>query len=339
MKLFQVVFCVMSCCLIMAQTPVVITDNTFKIKGNSEEILFVGLSENDVLHVDFKEIKDNAIKSIELSKYDATPFFTAFKTNNLDKEFNIYKTGVYQIKLINDGMLARICKLKLIRTPASSKTQNFNSTVYWKRDQDTLFEKNFQKFTIKKDTTVLSVVDQVTKISSKNALNGNDNVSIVDFTLPDNTVAWSYYIGVGKEGKEAYNQAIDGTLKSAIKLISSVSSYGAMASLAIHGINLFNKAQGGDNVKYWFIKDEKSLNAFRNKEKFYQYKQGDVINDASQMKNPLKGKVYLGLQNDNIIEPIEVFVTVTAVTVVETKIKNVPKNFSLTTQQVPYLKE
>ena len=184
----------------------------------------------------------------------------------------------------------------------------------------------------------MSLIDQITKVSSKNAINGNNNTTIVDFSLPKNTVSWSYYIGVGNEGAKAYTDAKESFLKSAVKVISTFSGYGIMAELGLHGVNMFQKAQGGDNIKYWFIQDEKSVKAFRNNQKFYQYKQGDVVNDASQMKKPLVGKVYLGLQNDNLIEPVEVFVKVTAITVTETKVYNKPTLYELKSRQEPYLK-
>ena len=324
--------------LLWGQNPILVAENTFKIKSNSQEVLYYGFAQGDKVILHFEETKNNTLKSIEISPYDAAAFFKEYKIQQLQKEINIYKTGIYQIKLINDGLLSRTCKVSIQRIPASEKTHFFNSTVYWKSINDTIHHPTFEKYIIKKDTAAISLVDQTTKISSKNALNGNKNHTVVDFTLPENTISWGYYIGVGKEGKEAYQEAKDGFLKSAVKVISTFSGYGAMAALGLHGINMFQKAQGGDNVKYWFIQDESSVKAFRNKEKFYQYKQGDVINDASQMKKPLKGKVYLGLQNDNIMEPIEVFVKVTAITVTETKIRNKPTEFQIKGKLEPYLK-
>jgi len=41
------------------------------------------------------------------------------------------------------------------------------------------------------------------------------------------------------------------------------------------------------------------------------------VNDAAREKRPLTGKIYLGLLNDNIIEPINVTVSVTAIVVSE----------------------
>jgi hypothetical protein len=161
------------------------------------------------------------------------------------------------------------------------------------------------------------VVDQTTKISSQNALNGNSNKTIVDFTLPEGTISWAYYIGVGNEGKAAYSAAQDKFVNSSANLLAKCGPYGVMTALALYGVNFFSKVQGVDNVKYWFISDWNSVQTFNAGGTFYQYKQGDVINDAYQMKSHLKEKIYLGLLNDNVMDPIDVLVKVTAVKVIE----------------------
>jgi hypothetical protein len=77
--------------------------------------------------------------------------------------------------------------------------------------------------------------------------------------------------------------------------------------------------------------------AFNAGQPFMQYKLGDVVTDASQMKQPLTGPIYLALANDNLIEPIDVNVKVTAIQlnqVWETRIVN---HMSVISSQVPYL--
>src|SRR5690606_26984277 len=130
---------------------------------------------------------------------------------------------------------------------------------------------------------------------------GNSNKTVVDFELPEGTITWSYYIGVGREGRAAYEKATEEFFRIAAQTVSTISGYGTMAALALYGINSFSKINGSDNVKYWFITDWNNVQKFESGVSFLQYKQGDVINDAAQMKAPLQGKVYLGLLNDNIM--------------------------------------
>lgn len=323
-----------------AQTPIQVAENNFRIKSGSEVVFYYAFSEGDQMIFSFTEEHNNPLKNIQISEYKASsPFFKEYKTSDVSqKVFKIQKTGVLEFKFVNEALFGRTGLIKIERIPASEKTQKFNTAVEWKTVSDTIYDVAYDKYTVKRDTAAISLVDQTTKVSSRNAINGNTNTAVVDFKLPENTISWGYYIGVGKEGAEAYAEAKNSFLKTAVKAISTFSGYGAMAELGLHGINMFQKAQGGDNVKYWFLQDEKSVKAFRETQKFYQYKQGDVVNDASQMKKPLTGKVYLGLLNDNIIEPIEIFVKVTAITVTETKVYNKPLNFRLISKQEPFIK-
>jgi hypothetical protein len=97
--------------------------------------------------------------------------------------------------------------------------------------------------------------------------------------------------------------------------------------------------QGSDNVKYWFISDWDNVQHFDAGQQFMQYKQGDVEMDASQMRSPLKGKVYLKLWNDNAMQAIEVVVKVTAVQVRQTFGTRTVNKVNVTSHQEPYLKD
>ncbi len=244
--------------------------------------------------------------------------FMDYKTAKIEnKKINITRTGIYKFRFSNSNIKGRICKIKIQRIPSSDVTKNFNSSVYWRKAYDTTYTTVKENYLIKSDTTVQSIVDQTAKVSSQNAINGNSNKTIVDFTLPKGTNSWSYYIGVGKEGKQEYNQTSDKFYNTASKAALRIPGYGVMAALALQGINYFNKVQGEDNVKYYFISDWDNVLLFQGGNQFYQYKLGDVVNDASQMKIPKQGKVYLGLVNDNFAEPIDVIVKVTAIVVTE----------------------
>ena len=60
------------------------------------------------------------------------------------------------------------------------------------------------------------------------------------------------------------------------------------------------------------------------------------MNDASQMKYPLAGKVFLGLYNDNMVEPIEVTVKVTAIVVKQQYGTRTVKDAKVTMRDVAY---
>ena len=110
-----------------------------------------------------------------------------------------------------------------------------------------------------------------------------------------------------------------------------------MAALAVSGLNYFSKAQGADNVKYCFIKVLQSVQAYQSGRTFYAYKQGDAINDASQMKSSRSGKVYIGLLNDNATEPIDVTVKASAVVLNQQWETRIVDKLDVTSIKEPYL--
>jgi len=63
------------------------------------------------------------------------------------------------------------------------------------------------------------------------------------------------------------------------------------------------------------------------------------LNDAAQMKRPLDGKIYLGLQNDNLLQPINVTISVTAIVVTEQNSVRNNKLMKITPREEAYLKE
>lgn len=84
--------------------------------------------------------------------------------------------------------------------------------------------------------------------------------------------------------------------------------------------------------------DWENVLLFQSSQAFYQYKQGDVVNDASKMTNPLSGKVYLGLLNDNLSTAIEVIIKVSAIKVNQEWAARIVQKLNITSRQEQYLK-
>lgn len=312
----SLIVCLLCNVSIFGQTIIDIADNTFKVAGLTEEVFYFGFAEGDQLIFNFQELKGKQLKELEIIELPSSSKFMDYKSINIEnKIINVTKSGIYKFRFSNSAISGRVCKFKIQRIPANDKLKNFNTNVYSRTVYDTTYTPIQENYLIKSDTTAISVVDQIAKVSSKTAMNGNPNNIIVDFALPNSTITWSYYIGVGTEGKEACQKATDEFLSTATEIVSTIPGYGTMAALAITGINYFTKVQGDDNVKYYFITNWDNVMLFKSDQTFCQYKQGDVVNDASRMTQPLSGKIYLGLKNDNIRDAIEVIIKVTAVTV------------------------
>lgn len=322
-----------------AQSSIEVVDNTIKIGAFGDEVLYYGFAEGDQLIFNFQEVNGKELKEVEIIEMPGSSKFMDYKTKKIqNKTINITRTGIYKFRFSNSAIAGRICKIQILRIPGSPETAKFNTSVYWHTLYDTVYTPREETYIAAADTSIVKVVDQRAKVSSTSALNGNPNKTIVDFILPEGTVSWSYYIGVGAEGQKAYQETQTKFVQTAAAKASSIPGYGMMGALALFGYNAFVKAQGGDNVKYWFITNWESVLSFQKGGSFYQYKQGDVINDAAQMSSPKGGRVFLGLLNDNMVDAIEVNVKVSAVIVKKQLAKRIVQDITINKSEEAYLK-
>ncbi len=320
-------------------SPIEVADSTLKIGGLGEEVFYYGFAEGDQIVFSFEEVNGKELKEIEIVELPSNSKFMDYKTKKIEnKTIQVTKTGIYKFRFSNSAIGGRICKFKIQRIPANEMTQNFNTAVYWKTLYDTTYTPVQERYLISRDTAFTMLTEQVAKVSSTNAINGNSNKTIVDVTLPEGTISWSYYIGTGSEGKRAYEDAKNKCLTASAGAVAKIPGWGPLAALALHGTSYFNKVQGEDNVKYYFITNWDNVLLFQQGQPFYQYKQGDVVNDYSRIDSPLKGKIYLGLENDNVVDPIDVTVKINAVSVAEQWGVRMVQKMNVSSREEPYLK-
>jgi hypothetical protein len=341
MKRFLILLSVVGCwCIPVFGIPAIdVAENTLKVNGHSEEVFYYGFAAGDELVFSFKEVHGWSLQELEICELPSSVKFMDYKVRKIgNKTMHISRTGIYKFRFTNPAGTARICNIKIQRIPASTDTRDFNSSVCWRTVQDTTYIPTQEKYLLRKDTVAQSLVERVTKIGSSNYVFGNSKKDLIDFILPKGTASWSYYIGVGTEGQKAFVKAKRGFLNSAASFASHIPGYGTMAALALYGINAFGMIQGKDNVKFWFMNDEINASMFKYGKQFKSFKQGDVLNDAAQLKKPLSGKIYLGLLNDNLIESINVTVSVTAIVVTEQNSIRNNKIMKITSREEAYLK-
>ncbi len=301
--------------MVCAQQPIDVAESTLKISGMGEEVFYFGFAEGDKLVFNFQEVNGKELKELEIIELPSSSKFMDYKTKKIEnKVLEVTRKGIYKFRFANSAILGRICKFKIQRIPLNESTRNFNPSVYLKMVNDTTYTPVQERYLVKSDTVIVPVLEkQITKISSQSALNGNPNRALIDFALPEGTFSWSFHLSVGQEGNKSYEASKEKFVTSAASAVSSLPGYGPLAALAIHGVNTFSKAGGGDNVKYYFISDWDNVLAFNAGQQFMQYKQGDVIAEAAQMKYPSNGKVYIGVVNDNLVDAIQVNLSVTAI--------------------------
>lgn len=296
-------------------TPIDVAESTLKVGGLGEEVFYYGFAEGDQLIFNFEEVNGKELKEIEIIELPSSSKFMDYKTKKIEnKTLNITKTGIYKFRFSNSAIGGRICKFKIQRIPATETTKNFNTSVYWKTVYDTTYTTEQEKYLIKSDTTVSNITDQVAKVHSGGNLNGNKTT--FNFTLPDNTVAWSYYIGVDQAGQQAYQTATNELASKAGPLVSKIPGYGPLAALALGGVSYLTQLQSGEDIDFYIV-DGNNVNLFMGGQAFSYIKKGKVINDYSRMTAPLKGSWHVCLSNDNAVTGVTVAVKITAIIVTQ----------------------
>jgi hypothetical protein len=297
------------------QTLVDVAENTLKVGGLGEEVFYYGFAEGDQMVFSFEEMNGKELKELEIIELPESSKFMDYKTKKIEnKKLNITRTGIYKFRLSNSNIKGRICKIKIQRIPSNDETKNFNSSVYWRKAYDTTYTTVKEKYLIKADTAIVNITDQVAKVHSGTNLNGSK--TSFHFVLPENTVSWSYYVGVDQAGQEAYQQATQLLAKNASPFLLKIPGYGPLAALALGGSSYIAQLQSGENVNYYIV-DPNNFTLYQNGSPFKCYKQGNVINDKSKVEAPLRGILYMCLSNDNAVQGISVTVKITAITVTE----------------------
>ncbi len=316
--------------------PIDIVENTLKIGGLAEEVYFCGLAEGDQLIFNFNEVNGKELKEIEIIEMPGSSKFMDYKSKKIEnKTLSITKTGIYKFRFLNGALLGRICKFKIQRIPATEQTKNFNTSVYWKTVNDTTFSTVNEKYLVKSDTTITNITNQTVKVHSSGNLNGN--TTEINFALPANTVAWSYYIGVDQAGQQVYEKATKELAANAAPIIAKIPGYGPMAALALGGVSYLSQLQAGEDIDFYIV-DGNNINLFKSGQPFNYLKKGKIINDFSKMTTNYKGQHIIYFSNDNAVTGVTVAVKVTAIEVSQQWGTRPVKKINVSSREEAYLK-
>ena len=336
-KIFlAVAFTLMTAINSFAQTTTVdVADLTLKVAGGSDEEMYYGFAEGDQIIFNFSVADNKDLKEVDIFEYPSNSKFMDYETKGIEnKTLSVNHKSIYLFKFHNSSLAGRICKVKIQRVPASDLTKNFNTNIDWKTINDTARSIEYQNFLLSSDTTLTTITDQVAKVHSQT--NSEGDKTVLDFTLPENTVAWSFWIGVGEEGKQAYNQANQKFLGSASSSIATLAGLGPLGALALTGLSFFaTNNSGGENIIYYFVPTNNDALLFKAGQAFMQFHQGNVVSDYGRMTNNLLGKKYLCLRNDNTVTGIDVTVKIVAVVVVQKWEKRPVEKLNITAKKIP----
>lgn len=183
---------------------------------------------------------------------------------------------------------------------------------------------------------ISEILNQTAKVHS--SLNMNGNKTTTSFTLPQNTVAWSYYIGVDQEGQKSYEDATKELISKTPLNILKVVNSNPLTALALGITPYLSQVQRGEDVDYALV-DGESANTFTFGRPTRSYKSGKVINEFSKM-SAKEGSNNLAFcfSNDNAITSVSVMVKVMAIQANTIYATRQVKKMTITAKQEKYLK-
>lgn len=297
---------------LFSQDTLDVVDKKIKIGGVETIKEYYGFAKGDKIIFSLNVDGKKELKDVIFSEYPDIVRFADHKTSRIEnKLLNISQNGVYSFEYYNSSLSGRTVEIKIQRIPRSEETRIFNTNVKWVNKVDTTYSAKENAYLTKSDTSFVDVINSTVRVHS--TTNTNPNKTLVDFTIPANTIKWSYWIGVGKESQEAFAKDEKEYLSSATKLLGSINP---LAGLAV-GLITMTQSQIGDNVFYYFLSSHSETQKFMTGQQFLQFKNGNVVTDFGLMNysSPSNQRYYLGLLNDNLMDGIDVNVKILAVVV------------------------
>lgn len=204
------------------QDTIDVFEKTVKLAGLSRETEYIGFAEGDRIIINFSVEKGKDLKDITISEYPATVKFAAHTIKSIqNKVLNIPRKGIYIFDYYNSNLSARTISIKIQRIPKSEETKFFNTNIKWVNRVDTSYIAKENTYLVSSDTSFVDIIDSRVRVHSQTNLE-NPNKTIVDFIIPANTIKWTYWIGVGEEGQEAFKNDYAAFSKTGSKLIGAV---------------------------------------------------------------------------------------------------------------------
>jgi len=322
--------------LIYSQQTIDVAENVVKIGIKGEEVVYYGFAEGDQLIFSFEEANGKEMKEVEIIEMPANSRFMDVKTSKIENKIvQVPRTAIYKFRFANSSLLPRSCKYKIQRIPAGAATQNFNTTVYFDTYNDTSYVTEVETFIDRTDTIINNFQDRTIKVNPLTAP-GSSKITF-NFTLPENAVAWSYYIMADKAGQQVYLDAAKSINTNAVPAIEKFPKFGPLAAVAIQAPSYLTRLDTGQRINYWIVENE-NADLFQSGQQFRFIKKGGrVVNDFAKME-PGDRAFYFCLHNDSKDVPVTVTVKITAIMINEKLSSQSVKKMHITPRNGMHLK-
>lgn len=322
--------------LAYGQQTIDLAESVVKIGIKGEESVYFGFAEGDQLIFSFEEANGKDMKEVEIIEMPANSRFMDVKTSKIEnKTLQVPRTAIYKFRFANSALLPRSCRYKIQRIPASDATQKFNSTVYYDTYNDTSYTNEVETYIDRTDTIINNFQDRTIKVNPLTA--PGSSKTTFNFTLPENTVAWSYYIMADKAGLPVYQEANRSLASNAVWAVQKFPKYSPLAAVATDASSYLIRLDTGQRINYWIVENE-NADLFQNGQQFRFIKKGGrVVNDFAKME-PGDRAFYFCFHNDSKEVPVTVTVKITAIMINEKLVSQPVKKMHITPRNGMHLR-
>jgi len=334
--LFFVIFFFISTISYSQIEPVNVADLKVKISGLSQEELYYSFAEGDQIIFNFEEVNEKPLKDLEIVALPANSKYNNFKVTKVENiKITVYNTGVYKFKFNNSSLAKRVCKINIQRIPKYKELISFNTNWKWKTIYDTTYipytadslagydtinYKETVKEPVKTEQKEVILFDKNQRVGDKSMVIPRNSYTYLEVNLPpkksepnktERNIAWAYWIGVGEEAQKAYKENVRSYGKVSTGVASNLIH--PLAGLAIGAITELSLPSAGDNVHYYFIRNEQDAKNFKNGYYFEPFDQGNGKAAYGRNTEILDRKFFIGLHNDNNVQDIDVNVKIVVI--------------------------
>lgn len=330
-RFFLFVFFIMSS-VALAQK-ITVAELQLKLDGNKSEELMYGFAAGDRVILTMKA-NGASLGEVSVLQY---PEVLKYKGQNIDeekREFTVTAKGVYVFRFSNTARGKRSLAITLQRVPKDGTTKNFNTGVKWASVPDTTWTvvgrdivKGYDSLRVQKTRKVVAseqkyeeiVIDKSQRVNAKTSF--SDTRTFVDFDLPVNmvtkeeskkVVAWAYWVGVGEESNEFWKQ----NRKMIVGAVQGATTYFTtpLGGIAAGALTNLMMPVNGEDVEYG-LTNAQGKNLFIQQKPYQPFDNGKGVAAYKRFTDAKmqQGKFYVVMANDNLVQPIDVNVKVSAI--------------------------
>ncbi|MFP5436822.1 MAG: hypothetical protein ACLGH8_03495 [Bacteroidia bacterium] len=330
-RFFLFVFFIMSS-VALAQK-ITVAELQLKLDGNKSEELMYGFAAGDRVILTMKA-NGASLGEVSVLQY---PEVLKYKGQNIDeekREFTVTAKGVYVFRFNNTARGKRSLAITLQRVPKDGTTKNFNTGVKWASVPDTTWTvvgrdivKGYDSLRVQKTRKVVAseqkyeeiVIDKSQRVNAKTSF--SDTRTFVDFDLPVNmvtkeeskkVVAWAYWVGVGEESNEFWKQ----NRKMIVGAVQGATTYFTtpLGGIAAGALTNLMMPVNGEDVEYG-LTNAQGKNLFIQQKPYQPFDNGKGVAAYKRFTDAKmqQGKFYVVMANDNLVQPIDVNVKVSAI--------------------------